>query len=126
MDVIKIALLSIVGVMTALQFKVKNQEYGYYICFAIGIIIFAASIDRLRIVLSGMEQVGELLGGYSEYLGILLKVVGITYICEFCSGICKDAGYGQIAVQVEVFGKLTILISGMPIIMALLNTILSF
>ena len=56
----------------------------------------------------------------------MLKMIGITYIAEFSSGICKDAGYQTIAGQIEIFGKLTILTLGMPVLMALLETIREF
>ena len=59
------------------------------------------------------------------YLTLLLKAVGATYACEFCAGICKDAGYGGIAGQVEMMGKLYILLTGMPVLMTLLESIQS-
>jgi stage III sporulation protein AD len=71
----------------------------------------------------------EQLRGYVEdnysYLTVLLKAVGATYACEFCAGICKDAGFGGIAGQVEMLGKLYILLTGMPVLLALLESIRS-
>ncbi len=67
-----------------------------------------------------MEQY---IGGKEVYFRILLKVIGITYICEFCSGICKDAGYSSIAGQIETFGKLSVLAAGMPILLAIIGSI---
>ena len=49
-----------------------------------------------------------------------------TYIAEFASGICKDAGYQTIAGQIETFAKLTILALGMPVLTALLETVREF
>ena len=60
------------------------------------------------------------------YLNTLLKMTGITYIVEFASGICKDAGYQTIAGQIETFAKLTILALGMPVLTALLETVREF
>lgn len=60
------------------------------------------------------------------YISTILKMIGITYIAEFCSSICKDAGYQTIAVQIEIFSKLTILALGMPVLLALLETIQEF
>ena len=60
------------------------------------------------------------------YLSVMLKMIGITYIAEFSSGICRDAGYQTIAGQIEIFGKLTILALGMPVLLALLETIREF
>ena len=38
-------------------------------------------------------------------MSILLKMAGVTYVAEFASGICKDAGYQNIAVQIEIFSQ---------------------
>ena len=59
-------------------------------------------------------------------LTTLLKMAGITYIAEFASGICKDAGYGAIGTQIEIFAKLSILAVSMPVLLALLETLRDF
>ena len=56
-------------------------------------------------------------------MSTMFKMIGITYIAEFSSGICKDAGYQTLAGQIEIFGKLTILVLGLPVLLALLQTI---
>ena len=45
---------------------------------------------------------------------------------EFASGICKDAGYGSLGTQIEIFAKLSILAVSMPILLALLETVKQF
>ena len=62
----------------------------------------------------------------TAYIQVLLKIIGITYISEFASDICKDAGYSTIAGQIGVFSKLSILAVSMPIITALMDTIQGF
>ena len=62
----------------------------------------------------------------TAYIGTLIKMLGITYGAEFSAGICKDAGYQTIALQIEIFGKLAVLVLSMPVLMALLNTIKEF
>ena len=59
-------------------------------------------------------------------MSIQLKMAGVTYVAEFASGICKDAGYQNIAVQIEIFTKLTILAIGMPVLLSLLELIGDF
>jgi hypothetical protein len=61
----------------------------------------------------------------SVFVGAL-KMAGITYIAEFASGICKDAGYGSLGTQIEIFAKLSILAVSMPILLALLETVKQF
>jgi stage III sporulation protein AD len=73
-----------------------------------------------------MRRIRELVQINPVYLTTLLKMTGVTYIAEFSAGICKDAGYGALAGQIEIFGKLSILALSMPIVLALLETLQGF
>ncbi len=123
MDILKIVFLAVAGCMLAIQFKNQKSEYALYICFAVGIIIFTYSLDRLWIILEDLQLIELLSRENSGYLYILIKAIGITYICEFCVSILKDSGFSQMAMQIEMFGKLCILFLGIPVITALVDTI---
>lgn len=123
MNVLRIGLLGVAGVMVALQFRSNKPEYGLYIGFAICLLIFSFVVSGLSSVLEYMNEMGRYIGSENTYFRILLKVIGITYICEFCSGICRDAGYSSIAGQIEIFGKLSVLAAGMPIVLAIIESI---
>ncbi len=58
-----------------------------------------------------------------SYITMILKMVGITYIAEFASDICKDCGHQTIAGQIELFAKLSILVVGMPVLLAFMETV---
>lgn len=126
MGMIKVGIIGLVGVLTAIYFKTSRQEYSVYIGFAVSLVIFFYIVDTLSILTEQIAGLKQVIGENSKYFFILLKAVGITYICEFCAGVCKDAGYGAVATQIEVFGKLSILMTGMPVLFALLQTIQNF
>jgi len=46
------------------------------------------------------------------------------HISSFCSEICRDAGESSIASKVEFAGKILILTLAIPILMAVMQTIL--
>ncbi len=123
MEIIKIGLLGVAGAMLALQFRSNRPEYGLYLGAAICLIIFTFSINGLKMLLERMEGLFSYLNGSNEYLGLLLKAVGITYVCEFCASICRDAGYGAVAGQIEIFGKLSVLLMGLPVLAAVIENI---
>jgi len=125
-EMIKVCGIGILGVLTAIQFKTVKTEYSTYISVALGLILFGFVVQQLRTILSSLEWIKELFGGTSGYLGILMKVIGITYLCEFSAGICKDAGYGAISEQIEVLGKLSVMFSGLPILLAVVEQIQSY
>lgn len=123
MDMIKIGLVGIVGVLFAVSIKSYKAEYGIYIAVAVCLIILEYIIRYFMTVLTGMEQIRGYLNENYQFLALLLKAVGATYACEFCAGICKDAGYGGVAGQVEMLGKLYILTVGMPVLLTLMENI---
>ncbi len=122
MEVLKIGLLGVAGVMLALQFKSNKPEFGLYIGFAICLLLFSFVVSGLSSVIGSMKEMERYISRDGVYFRILLKVIGITYICEFSSGICRDAGYTSIAGQIEIFGKLSVLASGMPILLAIIES----
>lgn len=126
MDVIQVAVLAVAGVLLAVQFKSGKTEYGIYLGVALSILIFFQILGKLDVVLTVIKTIGDLLPLDAVYVGTLLKMLGITYVAEFSASICQDAGYQTIARQIEIFGKISILVMSMPILLALLQTIQGF
>ena len=125
MEMVRIGILGVAGVMIALQFKTVKPEISLYIGFAVCIVIFTFSVNGMMQILSKMEELQKYISVSDSYFALLFKAVGITYISEFCASICKDAGYGAVAGQIEIFGKLTVLFMGMPVLMAVIENISS-
>lgn len=125
-ELVKIVFLGIAGVLLAVQFKTGRPEYGLYVGMAVSIIIFSFALRQVAAVTEQFGRLKSFLNGAESYLSILLKVIGITYICEFGSGICKDAGYHSVAGQIEVLGKLTVMFAGLPVLLAVIEQIQSF
>lgn len=123
MDVIQIGVLGVAGTLLAVQFKSGKSEYGIYIGIVLSLVIFFAILGKLEVMVEALRTIGSYISMDTLYIGTLIKMLGITYIAEFSSNICKDAGYQTIAKQIEIFGKLAILVMSMPILMALLETI---
>ncbi|HIT64848.1 MAG TPA: stage III sporulation protein AD [Candidatus Ventrimonas merdavium] len=126
MTVITIGIVGMTAVLLAVQMKSTKGEYGIYLVMAAGCFIFFYGVSKMETILDAMDRLQEMLRLNRVYLSTLMKMTGITYIAEFCSGICKDAGYGAIGSQIEIFGKLSILAVSMPIVLALMETLQRF
>ena len=120
------AALGIVAVLLAVQFKGLKGEYGTYLSAAAGAVIFSYGLLKLETILEAARKIQEYIHVNPVYLTVLVKMIGIAYIAEFASGICKDAGYSSIGAQIEIFGKLSILAVSMPVVLALLETMEGF
>lgn len=126
MSMIQIGVVGVIGALLAIQFKSGKTEYGIYMSIAVSVLIFASIVDRLAVFVTTVEQINQYIKIDTSYIATMLKMIGITYIAEFSSSVCKDAGYQTIAVQIEIFSKLTILALGMPVLLTLLQTIREF
>jgi stage III sporulation protein AD len=122
-EMIKVGMLGIVGVLMAVQFRQQKPEYGMLIGFGISILIFCYSLKQVEAVMQQFGVLRTYLGSAESYLSILVKVLGITYICEFSAGICKDAGFGAVADQIEILGKLSVIFAGLPVLFAVIEQI---
>ena len=126
MDILKIAVLGIVGTLLGIMLKEQKKEYELFATLGVSLCIFYFIMSKLELVLSVISRMQDYVKLDSGYLAILIKMIGITYVAEFSSNLCKDAGYQTIAGQIEIFGKLAVMLLSLPILMTLLNTIREF
>lgn len=126
MDMLKLAFVGVIGAVIAVQFKGIKTEYSIFIGLATSFIILFGIVDKLSVIIEAINKIQGYITVNTVYITTLVKIIGITYVAEFASGICKDAGYSSIASQIEVFAKISVMALSMPILLALLETINEF
>ena len=116
MDIIKIVAFAFAALFMFLLFKDKRSDISTLISLSAGAIIFLVVITQLNdVIYFNIDMV---------YIGVVLKILAIAYLATFCSEICKDAGAASIASKVEFSAKILILTLAIPILMAVLQSIL--
>lgn len=126
MDIIKVAVIGIAGVLLALPLRKEKGEYSALIGIAVCLCLFVLIITKVETVLLFVRKLETLTAVDSSYIGLVIKMVGITYAAEFAVNVCKDAGYAAVAGQIEMFAKMSILVISLPVLTAFLETIGSF
>ena len=126
MDMLRIAMLGVAGVFLALLLKSHKPEYSIFLSLSVGIVIFLYAMDKMAVMISYIRQLQSSLPIEGEYVGTILRMIGITYLAEFASNICKDAGYSAVGTQVEMVGKLAILAVSAPVVLSLVETLKVF
>ena len=123
MEVVKIVMIGITGVLLALFLKESKPEYSVYLSFAVGICILGYAVEKLSYLFESIKKIQEFLPVDEKYVLVLLKMTGATYIGQFSSSIC---GYAAIAGQIELFVKLYLMVLSLPVLLALVETIHNF
>ena len=124
MEIFKIVAFAFVALSIFLLFKDRRNDLSILIALVAGIIIFLFIIGQLSDVIYFLKNIADRANIDSVYIGIVFKILAIAYLASFCSEICKDAGASSIASKVDFSGKILILGLAIPILMAVLDSIL--
>jgi stage III sporulation protein AC/AD protein family len=126
MDILRISVLGIAGVLLAVLLQKEKSEYSMFISMAVCICIFIYIIGKVETVINFAKKMQTFVAVDQTYITLILKMVGITYVAEFAMNICKDAGYAAVGNQIELFAKLSILVLSIPVLTVFLETVGSF
>lgn len=120
---IKVVVIGVMSAMLAAWLKSIKTEYAVWVLLGTGVLLSVSALGKLEIILEELQVLQRYFSSYGSYIKLLIKIIGITYLAEISSDLCKDAGANALAGQIELFGKLSILGLCMPIITALLETV---
>jgi len=122
-SIMQIVALAVVGAALILVIRQEKPELAVQISVAAGLAVFALIAWKLVEVLNVLEGLAVRADLNMVFLGTLLRILGIAYIAEFGTQICRDAGENALAFKVEMAGKVMILILAAPIITTILDTV---
>ena len=123
---LKIGIIGVAGILTAMFMKEVKPSFAVWISMTTCLLIFFYAVNKISFLTDTLQSMREYIQLKDSYMAALLKIVGITYVADFSSNLCKDAGYGAIAGQIEFFGKISILTISAPIVLSPLETINGF
>ncbi|WP_017415707.1 stage III sporulation protein AD [Clostridium tunisiense] len=124
MEIIKVVTFALVALIIVMVVKNERNDIAVFLSLVAGIMIFIFMISKLTIVVNFLQSLSNKANIDVVYLDTVFKVLGIAYLSSFCSEVCKDAGEGSIAAKVEFAGKILILTLAIPILMAVMRSIL--
>lgn len=123
MDLIKIIGVAILICIVSIVTKQIKPEFSLIIIIAGSCILLWYILQYVGTIVNVFDNIATQTNINTEFLTIILKIVGIGYLIEFAANICIDSGNSSIADKIILIGKLIILTVSMPIISNLLNVI---
>ncbi|WP_027632903.1 stage III sporulation protein AD [Clostridium hydrogeniformans] len=125
MEILKIAGFILIALfLVTLMKNAKRDDLGIQISIVVSVMILIFLAPKINGIINFLNSMSIKANIDTMYLNTVLKIIGIAYIASFCSDICKDAGAGSLASKVELSGKVLILVLAIPILMAVLDSIL--
>lgn len=123
---IKIGVIGVAAALLATLIKKERAEHAMIIGIVAGIVIFLYVLTQISVVIGFISEMIEMVAMEGTYYLQLLKMLGVAYVAEFASSICRDAGYQSISGMIELFAKLSIVVLSIPGIVFLLETLEQF
>lgn len=114
------------GLITTILYIILKEERGVFalqLTIAFATLIFILMMGKIQAVLQVFEDIALKANINMFYLTTIFKIIGIAYIAEFGAQICRDAGTESIAGKIEFAAKIIIMVLAIPIVVAILETI---
>ncbi len=124
MEIFQIVGIGLTGTILAVYVKERNREIAILISLVTGLILFIYALSQVGAVINILTELATRANVNLYYLVIVLKIMGIAYIAEFGAQICRDAGEGSTATKLEFAAKILVMVLALPIIIALIETVL--
>jgi stage III sporulation protein AD len=124
MEIFQIVGIGLTGTILAVYVKESNREIAILISLVTGLILFIYALSQVGAVINILTELATRANVNLYYLVIVLKIMGIAYIAEFGAQICRDAGEGSTATKLEFAAKILVMVLALPIIIALIETVL--
>lgn len=121
MEMVRVLGVAVAGTLLAVTLARHNGGYGLLTGIATGVLLLVMLLgetEELEISLREMAGRGKL---SSEYLSRVVRILGLACLTEAGSRICRDGGQGNIALKVELCGRVMILCAMLPAVREVLR-----
>ncbi|MBQ9832365.1 MAG: hypothetical protein IJO48_01390 [Clostridia bacterium] len=123
MTVFTLVGLALVGVSAAVVIKAYRPDIALSVSAALSIALLIAATEPLQEIFSNISQAASKYGIEQDYVKLILKIIGLSYLARFASDICNDSGETALGNKVELCGRLMIISVCVPVVMEILSSV---
>ena len=123
MEGIKVIMAALAGVFLAAVLKSVKSEMTMLVAAGVSVFILFYILSGLSVIVEQLKMLQGYIGISGKYIGILVKMIGISYMTQLAADICRDNGQSAVAGQLEVCCKITIAALGMPVVLTVFEVV---
>ena len=123
MLIFKIILIALCSAFASLILKSIKPELSIITVLSGGVLILLLTVSSLGQVFSEIVGIMSSSGVSSDTLKMLLKIVGVGFMCEIASGICSDIGANNLAEYMLIGGRIAIIAICFPVVKNLISIV---
>lgn len=122
-DIIQVVGVGLITAFLVVTIKEQKPLFALLLATFSGVVIFLSLVGEISKVIRLLEELANKANIHTVFLETILKIIGIAYIAEFGAQVTRDAGQSSVAAKIELAGKILIMVMAIPIVSALVETI---
>ncbi len=126
MNIISVCVLGVFAVLGGVALRKYNGELAAMMMISAVVLMCVMAIPVLSELFSSVRDLTSAANINSEYISVLIKSLGICYITQISVDICRENCSSSVASQIEIAGKLIILLLAVPLYGDLIAMIYGF
>lgn len=124
MNIAQVVGLAFITTVILLIIRQEKPVLAVLLTIVCSVVIFTLMMTKLAAVLDVMKELVRRAEVNYFFFSTILKIMGVAYLGEFAAAICQDAGEQAIAKKVEFAAKVIIAVLAIPIIIAILESLM--
>ncbi|MEQ8174414.1 MAG: stage III sporulation protein AD [Syntrophomonadaceae bacterium] len=124
MEIAQIVGLALVTTIMLLILRQERPVMAVLLSVAFSVMIFLLMMGKLSSIINLMKELSRRAEVNYFFMATVIKILGVAYLGEFAASICQDAGETAVAKKVEFAAKIIIAVLALPIMVAILESLL--
>ncbi len=118
--------MAIISSVLILVIKQEKPELAFLLSLVTGMMILILLINQIAEIINLITELARRAEIDAIYFNTIIKIIGVAYLGEFGAEITRDAGETALASKIELAVKIIIMFMSLPIMISLIETIISF
>lgn len=124
MEIAQIVGLALVTTIMLIILRQEKPVMALILSIVFSIVIFTFMMGKMASIINVMKELVRQAEINYFFLATILKILGVAYLGEFAAAICQDAGEQAVARKVEFASKIIIAVLALPIMIAILESLM--
>ncbi len=125
-EAIRYSALAVVAALLSLLLKKNEPAIASILGWTGAVGIGLAAVAAIGVVAAYLRETEQLLQTGQGTVQLLIRIAGITVVTQGAAQMCRDAGQGTLAGQVELLGNILSMVQTIPLLQTLLTVLQSF
>ena len=113
--------MCVAATFVCLLLRNLKPEFSVILSVVVSVAVLIMCANQIKAIIEALEELMQRANIENEQITLIIKILGVSYITDFGSEICKDAGENSLGQRINLAGKIFILFLTTPLILSILE-----